>query len=628
MSATIVELFEEQIHRSSVTPALCRHRDGIWEEFTWKEWWDGSERVAAGLMEAGVERGDRVGIVASTRLEWVVVDMGVAMAGAASVALQVETSAPELARVLADNDVETVVVEDPLQVNKVLEARESAPSVRRVVCIEQNVLVASQGRRGGDFLRLESMAVPDELVVESLDDLRDRGRSRLANEPRYVAARRRSVDEQTVATLVYTAGVSDRPRGVALTHGNLVAEVEALSSLQLFSNDDSQLLFLPLAHIFARLLYLAAVGYGMTTIFGRGPDRLVDDLAETSPTLMASVPWVYERLRDDIVDRIRKRRWRSRLLPVALEVGKAVSRRVQAGGDVGPVLRWEHRLFSQLLLEDVRELLGGEMRFLISGGAPLDEEICEFFFAAGVLLLEGYGLTETSGAVSFNMPDDFRIGSVGKPLPGVEVTIAEDGEILVRGPTVMKSYVTDREDEHRVVDEDGWLHTGDIGRFDDDGFLHLTDRKRELIVTSTGNHVTPGALEDELCAHPLVAHAVVVGDGRPHLAAVVALEPDAVLDFVEERELDGDKPVRELTFHPRLRQQLRSHVDEINRRRSSYERILSFRVLPEFLSVRNRTLTASGTVRRAEILRRYEPEIEALFEGGEAVEMLEAASSE
>ena len=623
MAQTVVELFEEQVHRSSLRPALRRHHDGVWEEFNWKEWWDGAERFAAGLMAEGVERSDNVALLISTRLEWAVADMGLSMAGAVCVALDVATSANELARILADNDIDTVIVEDPVQLGKVIEAQKESPTVRRVVYVDDDVLVRSGRRQGGDFVRLESLVIPSKLTVESFDEVRARGQAALADDPRYVARRRRQIDGESEATILYTAGVSGEPRGVVLTHGNLVAQVEGLSALQVFSSDDVQLLFLPLAHIFARLLYLSAVGYGMATVFGRGPDYLVEDLAEVRPTLLASVPRIYERLQAEIIERIEERRWRSRLLPVALEVGKTVSQRIRSGDDPGAFLRLGQQTFSHLLLEDVRDWLGGRMRFLISGGAPLEQEIAEFFFTTGLLLLEGYGLTETSGAVAFNMPDDFRFGSVGKPLPGVDVTIAEDGEILVRGQTVMRQYVAEDEQGHRAIDDDGWLHTGDIGRFDSDGFLYLTDRKQQLIVTSTGKHIVPSNLEEALVEAPLVAHAVVVGEGRPHLAALLALDPDAVLDFVDDRSLDGDRPVRELTGHTKLRQKLRRHVGEVNRRQSASERIRTFVILSEFLSARNRTLTSSGKVRRAEVLRRFEAEIESLYVGGPDVETVD-----
>ena len=621
MAQTIVELFEDQVHRSSVRPALSRWRDGLWEQFTWKEWWDASERLAAGLIEHGTEPGERVALMMSTRLQWVVVDMAIAMAGAASVALHVQTPPAELARMLRENEVRTVVVENPLQLGRVVQAREEAPGIERIIYVEEDVLVASPGRRGEDFVRIESMALPEQLDVESLDELRATGRAVLADQPRFVARRRRKIDADMAAVVSYTAGVSGRPRGVVLTHRNLVSQVEAMASLRLFSSDDSQLLFLPLAHMFAQILYLAAVGFGMSTVFGRGPEHLLEDLQQTTPTLVASVPRVYERIEDEIIERVRRRRWRSRLLPAALRVGQAVSRRVQSGENVGPILKWEHRLFSHLLLEDVRELLGGEVRFLISGGAPLKEETCEFFFAAGVLLLEGYGLTETAGAVAFNMPDDFRIGSVGKPLPGVDVTIAEDGEILVRGDTVMTSAVGAQDSEERNIGDDGWLHTRDIGKFDDDGFLYITDRKRDSIVTSTGTHVAPEPIERQLCELPLIAHAAVVGDGRPHLAALVVLEPDAVLQFVKEQGIDAAEPVRQLKEHPRLRRRIREHIDAINRRLASYERIRSFLVIPEFLSTQARTLTPSGAVRRAELLRRYDDQVQQLYEGAQPVEV-------
>lgn len=615
MVETIVELFEEQVHRSSVRPALRRHREGYWEEFSWKQWWDASERVAAGLIDAGVQSGDRVCVISSTRVEWVVVDMGIAMAAAVTVPVHPASTPEELGRVLDENDVETLVVEDPLQLAKLVEADDGDLGVRRIVYIDDDVPVATAGHTRGDVVRIESLGVSDDVDIQSLDALRSRGRAALTDEPRFVARRRRSIDGQTVATIVYTAGVSAQARGVVLTHANVTSQVEALSTLKLFSSDDIQLLFLPLAHVFARMLVWAAIGYGMTTAFGRGMERLVDDLAQVKPTLMASVPRVYERLQDEIVERIERRRLRSRLLPVALEVGKAVRKRVQGGDRVGMVLGMEHRLFSRLLLEDVRQWLGGRMRFLICGGAPLSEQVSEFFFAAGVLLLEGYGLTEASGAVAFNMPDDFRIGSVGKPLPGVDVTIAEDGEILIRGDTVMRRYVNSA-DEVVGIDAEGWFHTGDIGRFDSDGFLYLTDRKRDVIITSTGGQVVATTLETELCDHDLVAHAMVVGEGKPYLAALLALQPDALLDFAEDRGLDPDLSVRQLTTHRSVHRQLGEHVEEVNRRRPGYARIRRYSVIPEFLSAQNRTLSPSGQLRRAEILRRFAEDVRELFDEG------------
>ena len=610
---TVVELFEEQVHRSSVRPALRRFRDGVWEEYSWTEWWEGAERVAAGLIDLGLQPGERVCLLSSTRLEWVVADMGLAMAGAVCVALYEEVSAAELGRVLSENQVQTILVEDPLQLVKVVEASQDAPQLRHVIYFDDDVLIEPKGRTGKNYMRVDSLGLPADVQMESLDEVMGQGRAVLAEEPRYVARHRRSVSADSVATIVYTSGVSARPRGVVLTHSNLASQVEAMSALQLFSSDDVQLLVLPLAHIFARLLYLAGVGYGMTTVFGRGADRLVEDLSEIRPTLMASVPRIFERLRREIVKRIQRRQVRSRLLPVALEVGKAVSRRARGGDRVGLLLRWEHQFFSHLLLEDLRQWLGGRMRFLISGGAPLSQDTAEFYFSAGVLLLEGYGLTETSGAVSFNMPDDFRFGSVGKPLPKVDVTIAEDGEILVRGPTVMRRYLGEANSEVRAIDDDGWLHTGDIGHFDEEGFLYLTDRKHNAIITSTGRHISPAGIEESLRDHLLVAHAVLVGEGRPYLVALLGLDPDGVLKFVEQQGLDGDRPVRVLTGDRRIYQELQSHLEAVNRRRPGYEHVRRFFVLPEFLSIRAGTLTSSGEMRRAEVVQRYAAQIDALY---------------
>ena len=252
------------------------------------------------------------------------------------------------------------------------------------------------------------------------------------------------------------------------------------------------------------------------------------------------------------------------------------------------------------------------MRFLISGGAPLKKGTAEFFFATGVLVLEGYGLTETTGVVSFNLPDDFRLGSVGKPVPGVDVTIAEDGEILVQGETVMQGYFGE-EGATAGLDEEGWFHTGDIGTFDREGFLHLTDRKRDLIITSTGQRILPSTLEDALSEHEVIADAILVGEGRPYLVAALLLDSEGLLNFLDRRDLGQDRSVRELCEDPRLLQELERHVDGVNREVASFERIVAFVVLPVFVSRQNQLLATSGAVRRDEVLRRYAQEIEALY---------------
>lgn len=480
MTRTVVELFEEQVHRSSVRPALRYYRDGAWEQASWKEWWDRSERLAAGLLDGGVDPGEAIALVMSTRMEWGIADMGIAMTRGSCLALDAGLDADELVRALAENQVRTAILEGPMQVAVLSGRAQDLPELRRLIVVEEDALVQTAGV-GRSLLRMESLTLPKRWEVLTVEAVTATGRHRLTAEPRFVANRRREIQSEDVAAILYTAGVTAPARGVRLSHKNLAAQLKSLAAMQLFTSEDVQLIFLPLSNMFGRVLYLAAVGYGMTSAFGRGYHRLLEDLAEVQPTLLASVPQVYESLREDLVRRVERRGPRSRLLPLALRVGRTVSRRVQGDDPVGLILAMEHRLFSRLLLEDVRQRLGGRMRFLISAGAPLNPETAQFFFSTGVLILEGYGLTETAGAVTFNLPDDFRFGSVGKALPRVEVAIDERGEVLIRGETVMVGFVSDEVsgEGQPVVDEDGWFHTGDRGRFDREGFLFLDGRVKE-----------------------------------------------------------------------------------------------------------------------------------------------------
>ncbi len=609
MSDTLVELFETQVQRLGVRSALQYYHDGEWEELTWKEWWDASERLAAGLIEQGVGPNERVGLMASTRREWVVADMAIAMAGAVSVAIDPAMTVRELTRVVDQTGLETLVVEHPLHVSRVVELVRQGQPIHSLIYMDGHLHTAREGRVGGDLIRIEEVAVPPKMEVWPLAEAMQRGRRALSGEPRYVASRRRSLEGTREATVVFTSGVSDRPEGVRLSHANLVAQIEGLSALQLFGNEEKQLLTLPLAQIFGRLMYLAALGYGMTTAFGRGPAYMRADLEETSPTLMACVPKLVERLRAVITDRLKQRGMRGAWLVDALD-----------SDEEGRWQRFKRRRLADSFSDDVQRWMGGQMAHLICGGAPLARREHRFFEAFDYRVLEGYGLTESAGGVSFNMPDDFRVGSVGKPLPGADVTIAEDGEVLVRGEMVMMGYLGGDVDEARGVDEAGWLHTGDVGEFDSDGFLYLRDRKTELIVTSTGRHVATQGLEKALAEHPLVAQAVVVGEGRPYLGAMIGLEADELLSFVKEQRLDEGQSVEALTQHRRVRAAVREHVERINRQRNRRERVRQFGILPQFLSVQQRTLTPSGTVRRREVMERYADEIEALFEGEPTVQ--------
>lgn len=481
MSETLLDLFEQRVNQSGSRAALRRKVGGCWERQSWKEWWEHSERIAAGLMELGVGVGDRVALLCTTRMEWAWVDMAVAMLGGVLVPLSAGSTPQHCALVLAECDVRVVVAEDPSQVDKVLEARTLLAEGKRgdlhLVYIENHAVMDVADWKGRTRVRLEDVA-GGVGELRSLEHIAELGRRALSEDHQRVLVRRRAVKSEDLASIVYTSGVRGEVRGVMLSHGNFARQVRALGELGLFSQDDVHLLWLPLSHVFGRMILMASVGFGVETVFGQGLSRLVENMREVEPTFMAGVPRVYERIMEGFLAQAEKRPVRGKLFHLALDLGRGISRSLQRGEPVGRLVGWEHGLASGLLFKELHGIFGNRLRFLISGGVPLRPEVSEFFHAAGLLILEGYGQTETTGALSFNMPDGYRFGTVGRPLPGVDVTISEAGEVWVRSETVMQGYVGADGACVGGLNEEGWLNTGDRGHFDADGFLVIETRKK------------------------------------------------------------------------------------------------------------------------------------------------------
>lgn len=611
MQRTLIESFEEQVHLSSMRPALGFYEDGTWQTISWKEWWDRAERLAAGLLASEVKPGEPVLLLASTRVEWVIADMAITMVGAVNVPLPENSSSKMVEKVLRAHPIRIGIAENPLHVAKIIESK-AGRSLKEILYLDEDVLLSVLGVRGMEYLRVDQLVGTEKMSLESLDMCSAKGRARLAEDSRYVARRRRELKGDDLVTIVYTAGVQGSPRGVRLTQNNLRAQVESLASLQLFSPSDRQLLFMPLAHIFTRVMYLASLGTGMVTAFGRGPETLLEDLQNLKPSVLASVPRVFERIEGELRKKIATQGLRGKFLPFALKVGQQVRRKRQQGFGVGSLLGLEHRVFSNLLFEDLQALLGGSLRFLISGGAPLKLETAQFFFATGIPILEGYGLTESSGVVSLNQPEDFRLQSVGKPIPGVDVTIAEDGEILLRGETIAQSYWING-NEISALDDAGWFHTDDLGFFDSQGFLYLKDRKSELLVTSTGKHISPTPLEEALEASPLVQRAFMVGEDRPYLSVLFLIDSSGLLALLDEKGGGEGQSVRELLHDPILHNELKAHVQLVNREHTEGEEVRSFLVLPEFFSPQDEIFKTTRAGGRREFLKRFQKEIEELY---------------
>jgi long-chain acyl-CoA synthetase len=595
----LMAMFAARVQRSAHQPAL-RHKDGgVWRTTSWARWEETSRALAAGLVRLGVVRGERVAVLSRTRREWVVADLAIAMAGAVSVPVYPSLAAAETRAILADSGSVAAVLEDAeaLAVVAGAKARGELPALRLVILIEASPTTASD-RAPTNALALHAW---DDLVAQAPTPEEDAQLAALAAE----------IGPEDELTYVYTAGATGEPKGAVLCHRNMVYEAWALKNVVPLSHTDEQLLVLPLAHIFARHLLWATVEQGAVSAFPEREDRIYTNLVEIAPTFVAAVPRMVEQayawlLRDALarggVARV--------MLDRALDVGRRASQFRQRGEALPTVLALQLGL-AERVLRPLRERFGGRLRFLVSGGAPLPRELAERFHAAGLLVLEGYGLSETTGATHVNRPERYRFGTVGPALPGCDVRLAEDGEVLVRGPNVMLRYHGRPEDTAAAFDPDGWLRTGDIGELHD-GFLRITDRKKDLQKTSTGKYVAPVMVEARLELGDGIAYATVCADARPFVVALVSLDEPAMLAR-SDREGLGCHGYADLAAHPRIRQLCQAHVDEVNAGLSRHERVRAFHIVPRPFAEATGELTPTRKVRRPVVLGRYAAAIERLY---------------
>lgn len=610
MENTILEMFENRVNHSGTDPALRGRVEGGWEAFSWSEWWDQAERVAAGLIELGISRGDRVGILSRTRSEWVVADIAIWMAGGVSVPVYPSSLPITCEHILNDSSPSFVFVEDPSQLDKLASIRGRIPSVKKCITFDDAAVFKTPDWRGRREVRVHHVDVPASWVT-TLDVLESEGRRQLSTDLKKVVARRRQVEPDDLATIVYTSGTSDMPRGVELTHHNLATEIGSIQSMQFLSPSDVQLLFLPLAHIFARVLYLTAIGYGHETVMLKSVDRLVESLVEVRPTFFAGVPQIFEQIRSQIlVDSHQHGGLKASLFDRAVEVGQRLAHARQRGEPGGFVEKAQEKLLSELVFSKIHRIFGDRVRFVISGGAPLPIEVAEFFHAAGILILEGYGLTESCAVASVNTPEEFRLGSVGRPLPGVEITIEEDGEVLVRGPSLMRGYHNDSRATKEAFDSDGWMHTGDLGEYDRDGFLWITGRKKDMIVTAGGKNIAPQPIERRLMASAYISSAVVIGDSRPFVAALIRIHEAAMRARLAEQGVEVEGPMEQ---HPGVRKLVSELIDSVNNELSTYQTVKRFELLPRDLA--DEELTPTNKVRRRFVLENHGDLVDRIYGG-------------
>ncbi len=552
--------------------------DENWHSLTWTETGDRVTRLAAGLVSLGIQAEERVAIASGTRLEWILADLAIVAAGAATTTVYPSTMSDDVAYILADSDSRIVFAEDDEQVAKLREKHSELPSIVKVVVFE--------GTTDGDW-------------VIGFDDLEKLGEQYLEQHPTIVEDRVAATKPSSLATLIYTSGTTGRPKGVRLSHDGWTYEGAVILSGKFLSEDDLQFLWLPMAHSFGKVLLSTQIAIGFpTAIDGRVP-KIVDNLAIIKPTFMGAAPRIFEKAYGRIVGmaeaeggpKLKIFRW-------AEGVGIEHSRAVRSGKSVSPILKAKFAVADKLVFSKVRERFGGRVRFFISGAAALSPEIAEWFHAAGVLILEGYGLTETSAGAFVNQPSAFKLGSVGTPFPGSQAKIAEDGEILIKGPHIMQGYHNLDAESASSLTSEGWLHTGDEGRIDEDGFLFITGRKKELFKTSGGKYVAPPHIEGMFKGiSALTSQIVVHGNERNFCSALITLDPDGVTEWAAHHGMAG-KSYAEVVASPEMHDVIQGQIDELNAKLNRWETIKKFAILDHDLTVENGEITPSMKVKR------------------------------
>ena len=591
---SVARMFLDRVAATPHTEAFRYPQDHSWESVTWQQVGERVHQIAAGLIALGIAPEDRVALASSTRYEWVLADFAVICAGAATTTVYPTTMASDVAYIVANSGSRVVIAEDQTQVDKLLEHRAELPDVNKVVIID--------GNGDGDWV----------ITHYELEQL---GKQLLADSPSVIEERVATVGADQLASLIYTSGTTGRPKGVRLTHGAWTYTAAAIDALNILGPDDLNFLWLPLAHAFGKVMLALPLQIGFPTAIDGRVERIVDNLAALRPTIMGAAPRIFEKAHARIEGMVAEQgRLTKRMFDLAIGIGMRVSEARQAGKKPSLTSSLAYKVADRLVFSTIRERFGGRLRFFVSAAAALDREVAQWFDAVGIIVLEGYGLTETAAASFINRPNAYRFGTVGWPFPGTEAKIADDGEILLRGPGVMTAYHDLPAATAEALDEDGWFHTGDVGEIDADGYLRITDRKKDMFKTSQGKYVAPSAIDARfkgLC--PYVSELLVYGEAKPYCVALVSLDNEAITDWAGKHGLEGDS-FAEIARNDKTPELIAGYIDELNLELNRWEQIKRFTIIDRELTIEAGDLTPSMKLRRKVVVEKFADRLSALYE--------------
>ena len=565
-----------------------------WQNLTWSEFRQWIHTTAAGMLELGITPFNHVAIVSNTRIEWVISDFALNCIRCATVTIYPNARPDDYRYILEHSEARFAVAENVDILQTILDQMDAPDSQ---VAVENVILIDGTSN--------------DPRVV-TFDEIQRLGAQRLEADPTCVRAHVDATEPEDLATLIYTSGTTGRPKGVEITHDNWLYQAAAWHTIGLIGSDDVHYVWLPLSHAFGKCLNLIAMSHASVTAIDGRIDKIVDNLGKVRPTAMCGVPRIFEKVRAEVITKFPANSPKGRLARWAFTVGQKVTDLELAGKPIPKTLAVQHKIADRLVLSQIRNLFGGRLRFFISGSAKLSPAVQRWYHAIGILLVEGYGLTETCAVTFFSKPWEPQFGTVGKVIPGTSARLADDGEVLVRGNGIMRGYYKDLEKTAEAFTDDGWLHTGDIGTIAADGTLTITDRKKDLIKTSGGKYASPSEIEAHLKATcPYLTEAVVVGEGRKYLSALLVMDPDALLKWGEHHGKGSDYAT--LSQDPAIRESVQGYIDTANRELAKWETIKKFAILPRELTVESGEMTPTSKVRRKVVSDHFADEIDALY---------------